>query len=287
MTADVIDLDFRPLHDTIGAEVIGVDLSEPLDDDIFRRVYEEWLKRSILLFRGQERMTPEQQIGFTRRLGELEIFSLRQYTHPDHPEVFVVSNIQKDGKDIGARVEKIWHSDSLFLECPSKGALLNAKEVPSVGADTLFVSMFAVYKALPEETRDRIRDKKVLHSRITAYPTLYPNRPPLTDEEKARIPDVVHPLVRTHPETGQKSLLLGGGTAPLLVGLSEDESDVLLDELMAFATGPRFVYRHEWRVGDAILWDNRSSIHSATDYDEVNERRLMYRTTIAGDHRPV
>ena len=276
--------EFRPLHPAIGAEVIGVDLSKPVGDDVFEAIRAEWIARGILLFRGQQAMRPEQHIAFSERFGTLEIFTLRRYTHPDFDKLFVISNLKDgEGRATGARVERIWHSDSQFLECPSMGSILHAKEVPSIGADTLFASGGAVYAALPEARRKRIDGLRVNHSRIRAYPITYPDRPPLTAEEMARTPDVEHPLVRTHPESGARALYVGRSTDPWIVGMPREESDTLIDELLDFATSERFVYRHRWRAGDAILWDNRSTMHCATDFDEVNERRLMYRTTIAGD----
>lgn len=274
----------RALQPTVGTEVVGIDLADPVDDAAFAAIQDAWLASSILLFRDQHRLTHQQHIDFSRRFGALEVFTLRQYTHKDFAEIFVISNLTNDeGKPIGAQVSPIWHTDSQFLEEPSMASLLLAKEVPSVGADTLFASMFSVYDALPEKTKKRIDGLQVSHSRIRAYPSNYPNRPPLTEEEKARTPDVFHPLVRRHPENGRKALYIGDSTAPEIIGMPKEESDTLIRELIDFATQERFVYRHKWKVGDAILWDNRSAIHCATPYDTEKERRLMYRTTIVGD----
>lgn len=283
MVPNMASLNFRPLHPHIGAEVQGVDLGGSVDEETFEAIQAEWIRRGILLFRGQTEMTLEQHIAFSRRLGELEVFTLRQYTHPDHPVIFVISNLIEGGKAVGARVERIWHSDSQFLACPSTGSILHAKEVPNVGADTLFASSRAVYEALDPAMRARIDKLQVSHSRIRAYPITYPKRPPLTEEEKTRTPDVIHPMVRTHPVTVTKALYIGRSTAPEIVGWPKADSDALIDELLDFATSEQFVYRHKWQVGDAVLWDNRSTMHCATDYDEDNERRLMYRTTIVGE----
>lgn len=279
-----MSLQTRPLQPTVGAEIVGIDLADPVDDATFAEIKKAWLDRSILLFRNQHRLTHEQHIAFSKRFGELEVFTLRQYTHQDFPQLFVISNLtREDGKPIGAQVSPIWHTDSQFLEEPSMASLLLAKEVPNVGADTLFASMFSVYDALPEATKKKIDGLQVSHSRIRAYPSNYPDRPPLTEEEKTRVPDVTHPLVRRHPETGRKALYIGDSTAPEIIGMPKAESDTLIRELLDFATQDRFVYRHKWKVGDAILWDNRSTIHCATPYDVKTERRLMYRTTIVGD----
>ena len=199
--------ELRPLHPAIGAEVIGVDLSKPVDDDTFDAIRTEWIERGILLFRDQQALPPEQHIAFSEGFGELEIFTLRQYTHPEFDKLFVISNLKNDeGQAMGARVERIWHTDSQFLECPSMGSILHAKEVPSAGADTLFASGRAVCAALPEATRRRIDGLRVNHSRIRACPITYPNRPPLSDEEEARTPDIEHPLVRHPPNRAPRAL---------------------------------------------------------------------------------
>ncbi len=279
----MMSLHFRPLNEVIGAEVLGVDLSQPMSDETFERVHQTWLERTILLFRGQK-TSVEEHIAFTRRLGDLEIHTLPQYTLPSHPEIFVVSNVTKDGCPIGApKSGHHWHSDSQYLKKPSAGSLLHAREVPAEGGDTLFTSLFAAYDALPEETKREIEGLKVLHSRVKAWSISYPDRAPMTEEEKERVPDVIHPLVRTHPETGRKALWVGGNVAWEIVGMHEQEGRALIRELREFAIQSRFVYRHKWRVGDAILWDNRSTMHCATPFDEERYRRIMYRTTVAGD----
>ena len=202
----MMSVEFRPLNETIGAEVLGVDLSRPMSDETFERIHQTWLDRTILLFRGQT-MSVEEHIAFSRRFGVLEIHTLPQYTLPEHSETFVVSNVTKDGRPIGApKSGRHWHSDSQYLKRPSAGSLLHAKEAPPEGGDTLFTNLFAAYDALPEETRRKIEGLKVLHSRIKAWSISYPDRAPMTEAERAKVPDVIHPLVRTHPETGRKAL---------------------------------------------------------------------------------
>jgi alpha-ketoglutarate-dependent taurine dioxygenase len=161
--------------------------------------------------------------------------------------------------------------------------LLYAREVPPEGGDTLFTNMYAAYEALPEEKKKRIDGLRVLHSRVKAYPLSYPERAPMTEEEKARVPDVTHLLVRTHPEAGRKALFVGGNVAWEIVGLPLAEGQALIRELREFAIQERFVYRHHWKLGDAILWDNRSTMHCATAFDEERYRRVMHRTTVEGD----
>jgi alpha-ketoglutarate-dependent taurine dioxygenase len=276
-------VEFRDLTRVIGSEVIGADMTQPLSQDDFQAIRDRWLERTILLFRGQETAAPDDQIRWTRRFGELELHTLPQFTLPSHPEVFVVSNILEDGKPIGAlRAGAHWHSDSQFLPVPSSGSLLLAREVPEEGGDTLFANLCAAYDDLPRKTKERIDGLKILVSRVKAWPISYPHRPPLSAEQKAKLPDIVHPLVRRHPDTGRKVLYIGGNVVWEIVGMGFEEGRRLLDELRAHATQPEYVYRHRWRVGDAILWDNRCTLHCATDYDEQRYRRLMHRTTLVG-----
>lgn len=278
---------FRPLTENIGAEVSGVDLSRPVSDADFDAIHAAWLEHTVLLFRGQGDVTPTQQVAFTRRFGALEMHTLPQFTLPEQPEVFVVSNVVEDNRAIGAgRSGRHWHSDSQFLPVPSAGSLLLAREVPSEEGDTLFANLVAVYDALSEATKRRIDGLKTLCSRIRAWPISYPDRPPLSEAQKRDLPDVIHPLVRTHPETGRRSLYIGGHVVWEIVGMKEEEGRALLDELRTFATRPEFVYCHRWQTGDAVLWDNRCTLHCATPFDEERHRRVMHRTTVVGA-RPI
>jgi taurine dioxygenase len=209
--------------------------------------------------------------------------TMPQFTPPGFPEIFIVSNVRADGKAIGAVFGgRVWHSDYYYRPKPASGSILYAREVPPDQGDTLFANMIAAYEALPEAMRRRIDGMKCLHSRNNAYSIQYPERPPLTDVEKARSPDVIHPLVRTHPESGKKALFLGTREATDIVGMSQADGKALLEELREFALQDRFVYAHRWKVGDAVLWDNRSLLHCATPFDQ-KYRRLMYRTTVTGD----
>src|SRR4051812_44552239 len=154
---------FRRLCDAIGAEIVGVDLNRPIDDRVFRQIHQAWLDNNILLFRGQTELTPEAQIAFSRRFGELEIHTLPQYTLPEHPEIFVVSNVLVGGKNVGAaRSGRNWHSDGQYNKEPSAGSLLMAKEVPPEKGDTMFANMYAAYDALSEAMKQRIAGLKVL-----------------------------------------------------------------------------------------------------------------------------
>ncbi|HZX87458.1 MAG TPA: TauD/TfdA family dioxygenase [Reyranella sp.] len=276
-------LSFRPLNDVIGAEVSGVDLAEPLSPADFDRIKAVWFDRTILVFRGQS-MTPAQQIAFTRLFGELVVYTRSTNALPGHPEVLVLSNLTRDGKPIGSPASgRYWHSDGHYLKQPPSASLLYGIEVPPTGGHTWFANMQAAYDALPDATKQRIDGRKVIISRVQSRPYNYPNKPPVTEQERAAWPDMPQPLVRTHPETGRKALYVGGNVPWQVEGMPVEESDVLIPQLQAFATRPEFTYVHHWRAGDVILWDNRSSMHRATAYDQIGGRRLMHRTTVAGD----
>ena len=279
-----MNLCVRPLSNALGAAVEGVDLSRPIDDVTVTQIRAAWLEHLILLFPGQQAMTPAQQVAFSRRLGRLEIHGLTRYALPGQPEVYVVSNVEEDGKPIGAaRSGRSWHTDMSYIACPPAGSMLCAREVPMAEGDTLFANLYAAYDALSAALKGRIDGRTVLHSRVKPYPEWFPERLPLSAAEKAALPDVVHPLVRTHPESGRRCLYLGGRPAWEVLGLPLDEGRALIAELIDFATQARFVYRHRWSAGDVILWDNRCAMHLATTFDEENERRIMHRTTITGD----
>lgn len=274
-------LQLRPIKETIGTEIWGIDVTAPISAKDFDRIYQAWLDTTILLFRGQK-MTQKQQIDFTRRFGEVTAFTRQQFSDAEHAEILVLSNIQKDGRPIGSPVSgRVWHSDGHYLEKPPAGSMLYAIECPETGGDTCFANMFAAYDALPEATRTRIQGLKAVISRVKSRPYNYPDRPPPTEAERAEWIDVAHPIVRPHPESGRKALYVGGNVPWSIEGMSDSESAPLITFLQEFATRPRFVYRHTWRPGDIILWDNRSALHKATPYDEANTRRLMHRTNTA------
>jgi len=267
----------------IGSAVQGIDLREPVGDADFARLREALNQRSLLLFRGQQ-INEAQHVAFSRRFGTLLGHVLTQFLKKDYPEVYVLSNVSENGKPIGNHKEGWnWHSDLSYKAEPSLGALLYAVEVPPVEGDTFFASMHAAYDALPEATKTRIRALTATHSYANYYGRAFADRNPLTPEQLAATPDVVHPLVRTHPETGRLSLYVGQDVVKKIDGLPADDSAQLLAELNDHAISPQFSYRHKWLAGDLLVWDNRCTMHRATPYDDLKYRRVMHRTTVAGD----
>ena len=277
------------LTGSIGAEVRGVDLARDGGGDAFAAIHRAFVDHSVLVFREQA-LPPEALVAFSERFGPLEQHVLKQFALPENPDVFVVSNVKEKGKPKGAiRAGQYWHSDCSYMARPTLASLLHALEIPSYGGDTMFASMAAAYEALSATMQGFLDGLTAVHDYSHAYETFFskfPDRPPLTEEEKAKVPPVEHPLVRVHPESGRKALFVNPGFTRSVVGLSEAESRALLDFLFDHARQPDFIYRHRWTPGDLVIWDNRATWHLAiADYD-MDEPRHLYRTSVAGD-RPI
>lgn len=278
-------IEIRPLAGSFAAEVIGLDLHQPLADDDFRRIHRAHLDHHVLVFRNQ-RITPAQQIAFSRRFGALQVHVLHQFHLAGHPEILIVSNIVEDGKPVGlGDAGHFWHSDLSYVEKPSLGSMLLAQELPADGGDTLFADQHAAWVALPPELKQRVRHLRAEHSYLAKYEELRersPWRPKLSDEQVAQVKPVVQPVVRTHPETGRLGLFVSEHFTTRIVGLPEDESRALLAELFAYGTRPELQYRHRWQPHDMVFWDNRSVTHLAAGCP-ADQRRRLHRTTIEGD----
>lgn len=277
--------EIRPLDGSLGAELVGLDLSRPLNPQDFARVHGAHLEHKLLIFRDQ-RITPAQQVAFSRRFGELQIHVLKQFQLAGQPEVFVISNIVENGQPVGlGDAGKFWHSDLSYKEVPSLGSMLYAQELPEEGGDTLFADQQRAYETLPEALRRAIEGKRAVHSYTARYDDEVfegIRRPQLTAEQLAEVRTVEHPVVRTHPETGRKGLFVNENFTTHIVGAPEEESRQILAELFAHSARPEFVYRHQWQPNDLLFWDNRSLIHLATGCPN-HLRRRMHRTTIQGD----
>ena len=276
-------LKLTALTPNIGARVEGVDIAAPISDDVFGQLRRAVADHTVLVLPRQE-LTPEEHISFSRRFGPLEEHVLSDFCLDGHPEIFVVSNIVENGRHVGAYGgSKRYHSDLSYMAEPSLGSLFYCLECPSDSGQTAFISMAAVFDALPEETRNRLLGLNGVHDYVWNYERANTHRPPLTEEQKTNTPPVVHPAVRTHPETGRKSLFISDVFTRTFEGEDEQESRDLITELMDFAEDPAFAYVHEWAPGDLLIWDNRSAVHKAMPFDEENARRRMHRTTVRGD----
>lgn len=275
----------RPFPAPVGAEILGLDISKPINDEDFARIHRAHLDHHVLVFRNQQ-ITPAEHIDFSRRFGALEIHVLHQFHLKDHPEILIVSNIKENGEPIGLGDAGVyWHSDISYKPQPSLGSLLHAQELPSEGGDTLFADQHLAWEALDPALQQRILPLKAEHSYLAKYDELRarnPWRPKLSQAQIDQVTPAVQPVVRTHPETGRKALFVSEHFTTRIVGLPQDESDVLLAALFAHSVKPDFVYRHHWAPHDLVFWDNRSLMHLAAGTPDHLRRRLN-RTTVAGD----
>ena len=276
----------RRCDSPLGAEVV-FDLSQPIDAPAFAEIERHFHDNIVVFFRDQQ-LSEAQQIAFSRRFGELEIHIVKKYLLPDHPEILLISNIKNgNGEHIGlADAGFTWHSDVSYRRRPSRCSLLYAKEVPHRDGkplgDTVFANCIAAYESLSESMKRLLDGKKAIHRysmrrRIEDSP-----RPKLTAAQLAETPDVAHPIVRTHPFTGRKALYVTAGECIGIEGMPDDEALALIDELDVHCVRPEFCYRHHWRVGDLVMWDNASAMHLAICDYALPERRLMHRTTVIG-----
>jgi taurine dioxygenase len=271
-----------PTGAALGAEIRGVDLAEPIDDVTFAAIERAYDEHGVIFFRGQ-RITPPQQVAFTRRFGAIEfnIFGER-WSVPGSPEIVVVSNITEDGRPIGVRrAGENWHSDMCYAARPPRGTMLYALEVPELFGlalgDTEFASAAAAWDALPDAIRHRLEGRQAIFDfcgRKRAFPP--------TQAEKDRYPPVRHPIARTHPRTGRKCLYVMRDDCTGIEGIARDEAEALIAALADHIVKPAFVYRHQWRQGDVLMWDNCTVQHRAIQDYDMPQRRLMHRTTMDG-----
>lgn len=283
------------LPGSLGAKITGFDLAKPLDDEAFAEIVDALHEHAVICFRGQ-RLTPEQHIDFSRRFGELEVHVQSSFNLPGYPEIYCVSNcLDKQGKPRGlAEAGRVWHTDLAYMAEPSRCSLLYALEVPYDDAgralgDTMFASSRLAYAALPEDMKRRLKGLKAVNSYRQIYDKIVakskPGRQglkPLNEEQKRKVPPAVHPLVIAHPYSGEPILFCNEGMTESILGLSEDDSRTLLDELCTHVVRPEFVYRHSWHVGDLLIWDNIQTQHLAIDDYWLPQRRHMQRTTVKG-----
>lgn len=276
-----------PLGGVMGAEIVGLDLSRPLGGGTFRAVNAAFLEHQVLCFRGQH-LSPEGQIAFSRLFGQVIVHDNSRYALRGHEEVLVLSNdIDENGEHIGVvDAGDIWHSDLQFKPRPAKCTILYALKNPSRGGETDFTNQYLAYEELPEATKARIGGLRGVNS----ISKLKNPRAPISGERKGarefyvrqerENPDVEHPLARVHPETGRVSLYCSPRFTYRLAGLDGDEGDALLDELVRHSARHEFRYRHRWRDGDLLMWDNRCVNHRATGGYAYPDIRLIHRTTV-------
>lgn len=269
-----------PLSEHTGAEVTGLDFREPVDAETRAALNAAFAERHVLVMRDQH-FTPDQYKAAARVFGALQQHDKREHHVPGHPDVYYVSN---DEIVNGRRIipGESFHTDHSNHPRPPKATMLFAVELPSRGGDTQYVNMHDAYRDLPEETRRRIDGLKAVH----VYLSKYSPRPlgAITEESLRHVPPPgIHPLVRTHPDNGRKALYLNPVRMESIEGMEDPEALALIDSLMRHATQTKYEYRHRWRPGDWVIWDNRSVMHQANaDYD-MSERRYLWRLMLQGE----
>ena len=275
----------RAFDGPLGAEITGLDLNLPVSGQDIAAIRTALVKHGVLVFRNQ-RITPAQHVAFSHRFGPLQVHVLNRFHLAQHPEILIVSNVIENGQPIGlVDAGADWHSDLSYMPRPSLGSLLHVQELPATQGDTLYANMFNAYETLPADVKTTLEGRRAVHSYVYRYQRLQklsPWRVDLTQEQIDAVPEVEHPVIRTHPESGRKALFVSEGFTSRIIGLPPDESDALLSLLHEHSIRADNVYTHHWRAHDIVFWDNRSTIHYAAITPQ-HLRRTLYRTTVEGD----
>jgi len=272
----------RRLGYALGAEVTGLDLRRPLDEEAVCALRAAWLEHLVLVFPGQD-LSAEQHIAFSRRFGPLDDNEATpQYRDPAHPEILLVTNKEVDGKPSQTRnTGRNWHSDLSYTQRPAVASLLLCKEKPEVGGDTMFANMYLAYETLSPVLRGFLDTLWAVHD-FSLVKGVDAREPAQIADIKRRNPPVAHPVARIHPETGRRALYVGDRVRQF-VGMTGEESEPLLRFLVDHAVADEFVYRHRWTRGDILMWDNRCTMHVALpDFDQRQPRHMM-RCSIRGE----
>jgi taurine dioxygenase len=262
----------HPLSPLIGVEVRGVDLSAALDDPVFEAIRSGWLGHKVVLFRGQ-RIEEEDMLRFGGRLGELQVHVRNDSASTRHREVLLVTNKKENGKAIGVLgdAEAPWHIDQIYMRFPTFGTMLFGVTIPPEGGNTHVCDLATAYERLPADVKKRIDGKRAISSAAHFNRTTNAG---MTKEQLERVPDVSHPLVRTHPVLGTRSLFMSHAHTMRIEGCSDAESDALLDLLRKHTVNPEFIYEHRWQVGDVLMWDNTQTMHRRDPFDPDQIRLL-------------
>jgi taurine dioxygenase len=276
----------EPLHPLFAAELYGLDLGRPLQAATRDFIITALGRYGLLVIRDQGHLQPKEHIDFSAAFGPLEIHVQSKFLLHDYPEILIVSNVITDGKPLGlVDAGHYWHSDLSYRVEPSLGSLLHLKVRPQEGGDTLFASLAAAYAALDPATKSQLKSLTAIHdynarNKIQAAQSKG-LRPALSPEQAKTVPPAIHPVVRKHETSGEPLLFVNEGFTTKILELEDAESDRLLAKLFEHQKNPEFQYRHQWRDGDLLFWDNRSTMHLATS-TPPDMPRTLYRTTIRG-----
>jgi len=279
-------LDIRPLAAPVGAEVRKLALTQALLPDTLAVLHRALLQHQLLIFPDQS-LDDEQHLHFARQWGKLQLHVLDQYRHSGRPEILWITNLDPNGKPKGEHPDPgatVWHSDGSWSAERGLVTLLHSLRIPAGGGDTLYANMYAAYDGLSDGDKDLLAGLVAVHDLDYSRRQTSARRQ-MSEEQKRAAPPVEWPIVRIHPETGRKCLYVGQHASHVR-GLAEEEGRMLIKRLIAHATQPRYVYRHRWRTHELVMWDNRALVHSATEFDWINDVRVIRRTTTVGERLP-
>jgi taurine dioxygenase len=273
-----MSIEVRKLGDPLLAEVVGLDMTKPADSETWAGVNQAFLDHCVLVFRDQL-LTPAQTVRFAAQFGPLEPHITKKYWHPEFNQLIVMTNLNAQGEidPMDSKRGIHWHTDMCYREVPSKATLLHTIEIPDVGGDTLFANMCRALEAMPEDLRSLL-DGRQATFRYGGRRTDGQSR---LEPEDRDVPLIVHPILRPHTETGRPSVFVNPAHTVGIVGMEDEEALALLDEVYAWCSRPEFQARHEWRMGDTVIWDNRCCWHRATGENPFGQPRRFLRATVS------
>jgi taurine dioxygenase len=281
--AQALPFQVRKLTPKLGAELSGVRLADHMPADVFRAIYQAFLRYQVLLFPPQD-VPPGRQVAFARNFGDVQIHVMSQYHADGFPELYRLSNLDEHGNPNGKHPDKgtlAWHTDGSWQRVTGQATIIYGEVMPETGGETHFCDMYGAYERLSPAWKARIANLRAVHN-LDFSRTRRHGEDPMTEEQKRAKPPVDHPIVRTHPETGRKCIYLGDH-AEYIVGMPYDEGRGLIEELNAMAVHPDLTYEHHWTAGELLAWDNRCVMHRATPYDPATQRRVIRRCTVLGE----
>jgi len=273
-------MDLGPIGSVMGAVVRDLDVAGGIGPETVADLNQALLDHHLLVLRGLD-LSKAAYLGIARLFGEPQVQLLSEYHVDDMPEITVISNYNALAGGKPHVRATYWHTDDSYFALPAKATMLHAQALPSDGGDTGFINTHAVLEAMPDPLRARIEGRRAVHKYLSRRGKA--RVAVRTEDEEATTPDVIHPLTRSHPETGRVALYINPNRIDHVEGMDLAEGDALLDELYEFAFRTEFQFRHRWQLGDIVIWDNRCTMHRASDDFDVTERREFHRILLKGD----
>ncbi len=274
---------FRPLTPHLGAEIVGVDFSRPMDEQLFRAIYGAFLQYQVLLF-GFQNLSPARQVEFARHFGEVQVHVMNQYHANGYPELYHLSNLDENGNPNGRHPDKgtlAWHTDGSWRSVTGQATIIYSEIIPETGGETHFCDMYGAYDRLSTTWKERLAKLRAVHN-LDFSRTRRHGEDPMTATQRREVPPVDHPIIRTHPESGRRCIFLGDH-AEYILGMDYVEGRALIEEVNALVVHPDLSYEHHWKPGQMMVWDNRCVQHRATEYNPATQRRVIRRCTVLGE----